>query len=215
MLYLASQYWIWLAAAAVIGVLTPLLSDKFGWAADLEHYWLARIGVVLAIPLILIAVELISGKPILLFEAAFALVLAYIVGGVAGGAFGRLFPARFEGWWVGLFVTGLIWAVFAITAYPKFEPDLQARVAEAIKGAGADPLDFELAGRDVLLLADATKPEARADLITTIKSVPGVRRVTDVDALTGAALTARTVAKLTADAEAAKAAAAAKAEAAA
>ncbi|RED37697.1 outer membrane protein OmpA-like peptidoglycan-associated protein [Rhodopseudomonas thermotolerans] len=216
MLYLVTHYWIWLAAAFVVGAVTPLLADKFGWAADLENYWVSRVGVVLAVALVLVAAQLASGKAELMLEAGVGLVIAYFVGGLAGGVAPGLLPVRFEGWWVGLFVTGLILAVFGITTLPKLEPDLRERVAEVVKEAGADPLNFDVAGRDVLLPADLGNDKVRAALGEQIAKVPGVRRVTDVDELSGAALAAKTVAKLQADAEAkAKAEAEAAAQAAA
>lgn len=211
MLYLVTHYWIWLAAAFVIGAVTPLLAQKFGWAADLENYWVSRVGVVLAVALVLVAAQLASGKAELLLEAGVGLVIAYFVGGLAGGIAPGLLPVRFEGWWVGLFATGLILAVFGITTLPKLEPDLRERVADVVKEAGADPLNFDVAGRDVLLPADLGSDKVRAALGEQILKVPGVRRVADVDDLSGAALAAKTVAKLQAEAEAkAKAEAAAK-----
>ncbi|AVT75809.1 porin [Rhodopseudomonas palustris] len=211
MLYLVTHYWIWLAAAFVVGAVTPLLAQKFGWAADLENYWVSRVGVVLALALVLVAAQLASGKAELLLEAGVGLVIAYFVGGLAGGIAPGLLPVRFEGWWVGLFATGLILAVFGITTLPKLEPDLRERVADVVKEAGADPLNFDVAGRDVLLPADLGSDKVRAALGEQILKVPGVRRVADVDDLSGAALAAKTVAKLQAEAEAkAKAEAAAK-----
>jgi outer membrane protein OmpA-like peptidoglycan-associated protein len=206
------HHWIWLAVAAAAGALTPLLAQRFGWAADLEDYWLKRIGLVLAVPLVLVVAHLVSGKPGLLLEAALALVIAYIAGGLIGGAPVRLLPGRYEGWWVGLFVTGVIWAVFAITAYGKIEPELRERVTAAVQEAGGDPLNFDVAGRDVLLPSDADK---RDEVAKHVLDVAGVRLVAEVDGLTGAALAAKTIAKLTAEADAAKAEATAKAEAAA
>ncbi|QDL96653.1 OmpA family protein [Rhodopseudomonas palustris] len=216
MLYLVTHYWIWLAAAFVVGAVTPLLADKFGWAADLENYWVSRVGVVLAVAVVLVAAQLASGKAELMLEAGVGLVIAYFVGGLAGGVAPGLLPVRFEGWWVGLFATGLILAVFGITTLPKLEPDLRERVAEVMKDAGADPLNFDVVGRDVLMPADLGSDKVRADLGEQILKVPGVRRVAAVDELSGAALAAKTVAKLQAEVEAkAKAEAEAAAQAAA
>uniref|UniRef100_E6VGS6 OmpA/MotB domain protein n=1 Tax=Rhodopseudomonas palustris (strain DX-1) TaxID=652103 RepID=E6VGS6_RHOPX len=216
MLYLVTHYWIWLAAAFVVGAVTPLLADKFGWAADLENYWVSRVGVVLAVALVLVAAQLASGKAELMLEAGVGLVIAYFVGGLAGGVAPGLLPVRFEGWWVGLFATGLILAVFGITTLPKLEPDLRERVAEVMKDAGADPLNFDVVGRDVLMPADLGSDKVRADLGEQILKVPGVRRVAAVDELSGAAFAAKTVAKLQAEVEAkAKAEAEAAAQAAA
>lgn len=201
MLYLVTHYWIWLAAAFVVGAVTPLLADKFGWAADLENYWVSRVGVVLAVALVLVLAQLASGKAELLLEAGIGLVIAYVAGGLAGGIAPGLLPVRFEGWWVGLFATGLILAVFGITTLPKLEPDLRERVADVVKEAGADPLNFDVAGRDVLLPADLGSDKVRASLGEQILKVPGVRRVADVDELSGSALAAKTVAKLQAEAE--------------
>ncbi|MBB1090568.1 OmpA family protein [Rhodopseudomonas palustris] len=212
MIYYVMHYWPWLAAAAVVGVATPFLADRFGWAADLADYWLQRIGVVLAIAVVFIVARLAAGKPELMLEAGAGLVAAYIIGGIAGGLATHLLPARFEGWWVGLFATGLIWLVFGITTMPKIEPDLRERVAEVVKGAGADPLNFDISGRDVLLPEDLGK--ARAELGAQILQVSGVRLVSEVEELTGAALSAKTVAKLQTEVAAmAEAEAKAKAEA--
>jgi outer membrane protein OmpA-like peptidoglycan-associated protein len=202
MLYLVTHYWIWLAAAFVVGVATPLVAEKLGWAADLESYWLSRVGVVFALAVVLIVAQLASGKAELLLEAGVGLVIAYVVGGIAGGVAPGLLPGRFEGWWVGLFATALIWGIFGITTMPKLEPDLRERVAEVIKGAGADPLNVDVAGRDVLLPADLAAGQARAALSEAILKVPGVRLVADVDDLTGPALTAKTLAKLETEAKA-------------
>ncbi|HEY0330495.1 MAG TPA: OmpA family protein [Rhodopseudomonas sp.] len=205
MIFLLTHYWMWLAAALVAGALTPLLANRFGWAADLPDYWIKRVGVVLAIPLLLIAAQLISGKAEILLEAGFAAVVAYIIGGLAGATV-QLLPGRYEGWWVGLFATGLIWAVFAIVALPGLDKDLRERVAAAVETAGGDPLNVDLAGRDVLLPGDIDAAQ-RGDLIKQLRAVPGVRLVSDVDDLSGPALAAKTVAKLNAEAKAAEAAA--------
>ncbi|MGP9811760.1 OmpA family protein [Rhodopseudomonas sp. NSM] len=214
MLYLLTHYWIWLAAAFAVGVVTPLLAEKLGWSADLENYWLQRIGVVFAIAVVLIVARLVSGRPELMLEAGVGLVAAYIVGGIAGGIAPGLLPARFEGWWVGLFATGVILLLFGITTMPKIEPDLRERVAEVVKSAGADPLNFDVSGRDVLLPDDLGAK--RAVLSEQIGQVNGVRLVSEVEELSGAALAAKTVAKLQIEAAAqaeAKAEAKAKAEA--
>lgn len=205
MYYLLTHYWMWLAAALVAGAVTPLLASRFGWAADLPGYWITRVGVVLAIPLVLIATQLISGKAEILLEAGFALAVAYTIGGLVGATV-QLLPVRYEGWWVGLFATGLIWAAFAIVALPGLDKDLRERVAAAVETAGGDPVNVDLAGRDVLLPADIDAAK-RVELGKELLAVPGVRLVADVDDLTGPALSAKTIAKLTAEAKAAEAAA--------
>ncbi|MBB5048570.1 outer membrane protein OmpA-like peptidoglycan-associated protein [Rhodopseudomonas rhenobacensis] len=205
MYYLLTHYWMWLAAALVAGAVTPLLASRFGWAADLPGYWITRVGVVLAIPLVLIATQLISGKAEILLEAGFALAVAYTIGGLVGATV-QLLPVRYEGWWVGLFATGLIWAAFAIVALPGLDKDLRERVAAAVETAGGDPVNVDLAGRDVLLPADIDAA-MRVELGKELLAVPGVRLVADVDDLTGPALSAKTIAKLTAEAKAAEAAA--------
>ncbi|WP_322516336.1 OmpA family protein [Rhodopseudomonas palustris] len=210
MLYLLTHYWIWLAAAFAVGVVTPLLAEKLGWSADLENYWLQRIGVVFVIAVVLIVARLVSGRPELMLEAGVGLVAAYIVGGIAGGIAPGLLPARFEGWWVGLFATGLILLLFGITTMSKIEPDLRERVAEVVKSAGADPLNFDVSGRDVLLPDDLGAK--RAVLSEQIGQVKGVRLVSEIEELSGAALAAKTVAKLQIEA-AAQAEAKARAEA--
>lgn len=214
MSYYLVHYWGWLAAAVAAGVATPLLAQKLGWLADLEDHWLPRIGVVFAIPVVLLLMQVVTGKGGLLLEAAVALVAAYIVGGLLGAAATKLLPGRYEGWWVGLFVTGLIWIGFAIVVYPNIEPDLKTRVGEVVEKAGVDPLNFDVAGRDVLLPADIEAAK-RSELATQILQVAGVRRVTEVEDLTGPALAAKTLAKLKADAAAKEAAEAAAKEAAA
>ncbi|MFC0241383.1 OmpA family protein [Rhodopseudomonas telluris] len=210
MIYLVMQYWPWLVAAGVVGIVTPLIANEAGWAADLENYWLIRVGVALALLVVVIVAQLASGRPELMLEAAAGLIAAYILGGIVGGLSVQLLPARFEGWWVGLFATGLILLVFGITTLPKIEPDLRERVAEVVKTAGADPLNFDVAGRDVLLPEDLGAK--RAALSEQILQVKGVRLVSEVEELSGPALAAKTIAKLQADA-AAKAEAEAKAKA--
>ncbi|RJF64764.1 OmpA family protein [Rhodopseudomonas palustris] len=207
MIYLVTQYWPWLLAAGVVGVVTPLIANEVGWAADLENYWLVRVGVVLALLVVVIVAQLASGKPELMLEAAAGLVVAFILGGIVGGLSVQLLPVRFEGWWVGLFATGMIWLGFGITALPKIEPDLRERVAEVVKTAGADPVNFDVAGRDVLLPEDLGNK--RAAVTEQLRQVKGVRLVSEVEELSGPALAAKTIAKLQAEA-AAKAEAEAK-----
>lgn len=212
MIYLVMQYWPWLVAAGVVGIVTPLIANEAGWAADLENYWLVRVGIVLALLVLLVVMRVASGRPELMLEAAAGLVVAYILGGIVGGLSVQLLPVRYEGWWVGLFATGLILLVFGITTLPKIEPDLRERVAEVVKSAGADPLNFDVAGRDVLLPDDLG--DKRAALSEEILQVKGVRLVSDVEELSGPALAAKIVAKLQAEATAkAEAEAKAKAEA--
>ncbi|MBI5128994.1 MAG: OmpA family protein [Rhodopseudomonas palustris] len=210
MIYLLTQYWPWLIAAGVVGIVTPLIANEAGWAADLENYWLIRVGVALAVLVALVVMRVATGRPELMLEAAAGLVVAYLLGGIIGGLSVQLLPVRFEGWWVGLFATGLILLLFGITTVSKIEPDLRERVAEVVKSAGADPLNFEISGRDVLLPDDLGA--ARAALGEQIRQVKGVRLVSEVEELSGAALAAKTVAKLQAEA-AAKAEAEAKAKA--
>mgnify|MGYP000873578455 FL=1 len=214
MSYFLMQYWGWLAAAVAAGVATPLLSVRFGWTADLEDYWLKRVGLVAAVPVLLLVMQVVTGKGGLLLEVAVALLVAYVVGGVIGGVSTKLMPVRYEGWWVGLFATGVIWIGFAIIAYPKIEPDLRERVVAVVEKAGGDPINLDIAGRDVLLPTDIEQAK-RAELVTEILLVEGVRRVTEVEDLTGPALSAKTIAKLNAEAAAKNAAEAAAKEAAA
>ena len=214
MSYFLMQYWGWLAAAVAAGVATPLLAARFGWTADLEDYWLKRVGLVAAVPVLLLVMQVVTGKGGLLLEVAVALLVAYVVGGVIGGVSTKLMPVRYEGWWVGLFATGVIWIGFAIIAYPKIEPDLRERVVAVVEKAGGDPINLDIAGRDVLLPTDIEQAK-RAELVTEILLVEGVRRVTEVEDLTGPALSAKTIAKLNAEAAAKTAAEAAAKEAAA
>lgn len=214
MSYFLMQYWGWLAAAVAAGVATPLLAARFGWTADLEDYWLKRVGLVAAVPVLLLVMQVVTGKGGLLLEVAVALLVAYVVGGVIGGVSTKLMPVRYEGWWVGLFATGVIWIGFAIIAYPKIEPDLRERVVAVVEKAGGDPINLDIAGRDVLLPTDIEQAK-RAELVTAILLVEGVRRVTEVEDLTGPALSAKTIAKLNAEAAAKTAAEAAAKEAAA
>lgn len=214
MSYFLMQYWGWLAAAVAAGVATPLLAARFGWTADLEDYWLKRVGLVAAVPVLLLVMQVVTGKGGLLLEVAVALLVAYVVGGVIGGVSTKLMPVRYEGWWVGLFATGVIWIGFAIIAYPKIEPDLRERVVAVVEKAGGDPINLDIAGRDVLLPTDIEQAK-RAELVTEILLVEGVRRVTEVEDLTGPALSAKTIAKLNAEAAAKNAAEAAAKEAAA
>ncbi|MGO3933143.1 OmpA family protein [Rhodopseudomonas pseudopalustris] len=214
MSYFLMQYWGWLAAAVAAGVATPLLAARFGWTADLEDYWLKRVGLVAAVPVLLLVMQVVTGKGGLLLEVAVALLVAYVVGGVIGGVSTKLMPVRYEGWWVGLFATGVIWIGFAIIAYPKIEPDLRERVVAVVEKAGGDPINLDIAGRDVLLPTDIEQAK-RAELVTEILLVEGVRRVTEVEDLTGPAQSAKTIAKLNAEAAAKNAAEAAAKEAAA
>uniref|UniRef100_Q07QP4 OmpA/MotB domain protein n=1 Tax=Rhodopseudomonas palustris (strain BisA53) TaxID=316055 RepID=Q07QP4_RHOP5 len=212
MTYYLTQYWGWIAAAVAAGIATPLAAQKFGWLADLEDFWMKRVAIVFAIPVVLLVMQVITGKPGLLLEAAVVLVIAYVAGSAFGGATAKLLPVQYEGWWVGLFATGLVWLGFAIVAYPNIEPDLKTRVGEVVEKAGVDPLNFDVAGRDVLLPADIEAAK-RAELTAEILQVPGVRRVTEVEDLTGAALSAKTIAKLKTEVAAKEAAEAAAKEA--
>lgn len=214
MSYYLMQYWGWLAAAVAAGVATPLLAARFGWTADLEDYWLKRVGLVAAVPVLLLVMQVVTGKGGLLLEVAVAMLVAYVVGGVIGGVSTKLLPVRYEGWWVGLFATAVIWIGFAIIAYPKIEPGLRERVAAVVEKAGGDPINLDIAGRDVLLPTDIEQAK-RAELVTEILLVEGVRRVTEVEDLSGPALSAKTIAKLNAEAAAKTAAEAAAKEAAA
>jgi outer membrane protein OmpA-like peptidoglycan-associated protein len=213
MTYYLTQYWGWIAAAVAAGIATPLLAQKLGWLADLEDFWLKRVGIAFAIPVVLLVMQVITGKPGLLLEAAVVLVIAYVAGSAFGGVTAKLLPVKYEGWWVGLFATGLIWLGFAIVVYPNIEPDLKTRVGEVVEKAGVDVLNFDVAGRDVLLPADIEAAK-RTELTAEILQVPGVRRVTEVEDLTGAALSAKTIAKLKTEVAAKEAAEAAAKEAA-
>jgi outer membrane protein OmpA-like peptidoglycan-associated protein len=186
MLYLIEQYWIWLAVSVALGLSAALLS-QFYHEKVLSSSWLVWGAPFFAAGLAAALANTLGGRPGLYLETALLTVAAYFAGGVVGTLFGGAWPGRHKGWWVGLIVLGLIWIVSNIFTVAGIERDVRTRSAAAMMRAGGNSFDLDVVGRDVLLPVDIGSLEKRTKLADIILSLPGIRLVSEVPNLTGAA----------------------------
>ena len=186
MYYLIGQYWIWLAVALVFGGVVVWRSRLRG-AGSLSSSWLAWGAAVFAAGLAVALSGAVAGRPGLYLETALLLLAAYGAGGVLVSAFGNAWPTQYKGWWGGLVLLALIWIFSNISTESGIKQDIRARTAGVVARAGGDPLNLDVAGRDVLLPVDAGTSDRRQEWKTLLLALPGVRRVSDVSGLTGAA----------------------------
>jgi hypothetical protein len=181
------EYWRWLALAAAIGFLVTVVAAR-GERQTRAHFLAPLFALfILAALLLAVIAPPLAGRLALYHETALLIFAAYLLGGIVGLNFGRTVPFAYTAWWVGLASVAFVWVESNVLVTPNIEKDLNARVAIAVERAGGDPLDLEIAGRDVLLLARAGNEEQRAALSNLIGALPGVRTVSEVPKLTGAA----------------------------
>lgn len=196
--YLIPVYWPWLAAAFIVGVLisyiSPRLKDRVLPSS------VAVIGVVIfAVGLGLALAATLGGRLGLLLEIAVLAYAAYAVGGGLGWLLGGGRPMLHINWWLGLVAVALIVVLAQFIHQAGIETDLRARAADAAEAAGGDPLNLDVAGRDVLLLASADR---RSEITEAVLAVPGVSRVAEVPEFTGTAKRLRAAALALREAEA-------------
>ena len=82
-------------------------------------------------------------------------------------------------WWPGLIPLGILWVAAIWNGTVPLETDLAARSAAALKDTVLDKTRITVAGRDVILSADAFSEEGRRSATAQVETVPGVRRVDD------------------------------------
>src|SRR5438270_6159834 len=82
-------------------------------------------------------------------------------------------------WWPGVIPLIVLWAIAAWTNTAPLESDLGAQSTAALKDTVLDKTRITVAGRDVLLAADAFSEEGRRNAAAAVETVPGVRLVND------------------------------------
>jgi OOP family OmpA-OmpF porin len=82
-------------------------------------------------------------------------------------------------WWPGTFPLVVLWAFAAWTNTAPLESDLAARSASALKDTVLDKTRIEVAGRDIVIAADAFSEDGRRSAVAAVEAVPGVRLVND------------------------------------
>ena len=82
-------------------------------------------------------------------------------------------------WWPGTILLVVFWAIAAWTSTAPMESDLAARSTSALKDTVLDKTRIEVAGRDVVIAADAFSEDGRRSAVTAVEAVPGVRLVND------------------------------------
>src|SRR5438132_13621976 len=82
-------------------------------------------------------------------------------------------------WWPGVIPLIVLWAIAAWTNTAPLESDLGAQSTAALKDTVLDKTRITVAGRDVLLAADAFSEEGRRNAVAAVEAVPGVRLVND------------------------------------
>jgi outer membrane protein OmpA-like peptidoglycan-associated protein len=133
------------------------------------------------------------GRLSLYFDGALLLLVAFLAGfGATAAAFGPIARDRLA-WRIGAGALALTCAAANMEAARSLESELRHRLGSLLALEGADPLNFELSGRDVFLPSDAP---GRAILATRLERA-GVRSVWTIDALSpsGAALRERVLAE--------------------
>jgi outer membrane protein OmpA-like peptidoglycan-associated protein len=183
MIYLLSHFWAWWLSAFAVGVATALSiggRPERGWVAD----WLVWFVLACLVGAPVAYLQLLAGRPGFWLETALTLFGAFLVGCGLGALLAGRSLREHEGWAVGLIPLALIWLGVDALAGRAFENDLKRRAASAVEKVGGDPAYLDVKGRDVLLPRDAAN---RAEAEEAIAGLPGVRRVVDVDGLTGPA----------------------------
>lgn len=82
-------------------------------------------------------------------------------------------------WWPGLVPLALLWVLSAWNSTLRMEADLAARSGQSLKDTVLDRTRIAVAGRDVILSADAFSEDGRRSAVGEVEAVPGVRLVTD------------------------------------
>jgi OOP family OmpA-OmpF porin len=82
-------------------------------------------------------------------------------------------------WWPGTIPLVVLWAFAAWTSTAPLESDLAARSTSSLKDTVLDKTRIEVAGRDVIIAADAFSEDGRRSAVTAVEAVPGVRLVND------------------------------------
>ena len=82
-------------------------------------------------------------------------------------------------WWPGTIPLVVLWAFAAWTSTASLESDLAARSTSALKDTVLDKTRIEVAGRDVVIAADAFSEDGRRSAVAAVEAVPGVRLVND------------------------------------
>jgi OmpA-OmpF porin, OOP family len=82
-------------------------------------------------------------------------------------------------WWPGTIPLVVLWAFAAWSSTAPLESDLAARSASALKDTVLDKTRIEVAGRDVIIAADAFSDDGRRSAVAAVEAVPGVRLVND------------------------------------
>lgn len=170
--FLASL-WPWLAACLAIGAATGAFTRD---AAPRRRpaRWLLWFGAAFFAAALALFFGAVEGVVAAAMESALAAFTAFLTGAAAVAALRGTLAAH-ERWALGLLPAMLVWVAAVEIAGPAYEAQVQARVAELARAAGADPAGVGVAGRDVTL------PAAMAgdrELIARIAAEPGVRRVT-------------------------------------
>jgi OOP family OmpA-OmpF porin len=86
-------------------------------------------------------------------------------------------------WWLGAVPFALLWALAAWNTTVVLEVDLAGRANAALKDTVLDKTRIGVAGRDVVLGAEAFSEDGRRSAVGSVESVPGVRLVIDQTAL--------------------------------
>ena len=82
-------------------------------------------------------------------------------------------------WWPGTIPLVVLWAFAAWSSTVPLESDLAARSTSALKDTVLDKTRIEVAGRDVIIAADAFSDDGRRSAVAAVEAVPGVRLVND------------------------------------
>ncbi|WP_159725992.1 hypothetical protein [Methylosinus sp. Ce-a6] len=181
MTYLLTHFWAWGVSAFAVGLATALSIVRRP-ERGLVAGWLIWFALAFAAGLLVAALGLLPGRPAFWLETALMLLPAFLAGAALGALLGRHSLRDHEGWAIGLIPLALIWLGAGFLAGRSTERDLERKAASAVEKAGGDPAYLDVAGRDILLPRDAPDRAAAEEQIARI---PGVRRVAEVDALTG------------------------------
>ena len=82
-------------------------------------------------------------------------------------------------WWPGLIPLAVLFVFAAWRNTVPIEAELAGRAGAALKGTVLDRTSINLAGRDVILTANAFSEDGRASAVSQVEAAPGVRLVVD------------------------------------
>ena len=151
MTYIISHFWLWLLPIFIAGIATAILTRQ-AEAKGKVAPWLIWCGLAFAAGVLTALLDVLLGRAGVWLETALASFVVYMLGAGAGALLRKGDLAEHKGWALGLIPAALLWFAGNVFGTPNMEADLKKSVGAAIKDAREDARNFQIVGRDVLLV---------------------------------------------------------------